>query len=388
MNPLLKRIKRQIIGKPKEFFIPVSPGLKKLCYNEFNLLPLSSHEAEIVKGGIEFKAKVHDSYIANLRLCTANRILMRIGEFKATNFRQLEKKLNDLAWELFLFSNSPLSINVSTHHSRLYHKEAIKDKFKAVINDRFLKAGLENKEASLFKQEIFVRAFDDHLTVSIDSSGELLYKRGVKKYIGKAPIRESIASAILSFAKWNKKNELIIDPMCGSGTFSIEAAMKVKSIPPGWFRNFAFMGWPCFRHQRWSYIKKESEKLFKTLKRPVIFASDKDKKLCNLLEKTINKYNLSDAVRIFQKDFFNLSPGNKKGLVLINPPYGLRIGTKSTSKKFFDEIVNKLKKDYKGWKVAIIAPDQSLIKTLPFHHIRSHNIFHGGLNLSVIIGRI
>jgi putative N6-adenine-specific DNA methylase len=183
--------------------------------------------------------------------------------------------------------------------------------------------------------------------------------------------------------------------MCGAGTFSLEGAMMANRIPAGWFREFAFMGWPCFRQSRWRHIRREAEKTMSKLDSQLIFASDKDPDVCRELENTIRNYNLSGIIRVMQKDFFDVSPSEiqmsgqvcPKGLVIINPPYGRRLETKTTSFKLFDEICRKLKKDFKGWRFALIVPDKHLAGKIPFKASR-HEIFHGGLKLVLLVGRM
>jgi putative N6-adenine-specific DNA methylase len=396
LNALSKRIKRHVTGPERTFFAATSPGLEKLCLDELLSLPVSIKNTKVVEGGVEFTCRIHDCYLANLSMRIPTRILMRVGDFKATNFRQLEKKIAGFPWELFFYKNNPLQIRITSKHSRLYHKNAISERFKKGIINRFngIKISEEFSNVSSYPQQIFVRIIDDFFTLSMDSSGEPLYKRGIKKHGGKAPLRESIAAAALKLTGFNGKKPLI-DPMCGSGTFSLEAAMAVKNIPPGLFRDFAFMGWPCFRIPRFDYIKNESKKKIITTEHPVIFSSDKDKNACSLLNQTINNYNLQETIKVFNRDLFDFSPYDlseyitpeKPGVVLINPPYGRRIGSVSESKKLFYKICKKLEKDYKGWEVAIISPDKKLaVKNIL--NLAPHPLFHGGLNLSLLTGKI
>jgi len=371
-----KRVKRHLLGKIRSFFVSTLPGIEQLCFDELLSLGISMADATPMKGGVEFRDRVHNCYLANLKLRTANRILMRIETFRATNFRQLGKKMTDLPWELYLHKDAACAVNVTSRHSRLFHKDAISDKVKESMAERWSLANryLENKQGiSRFPQQIFVRAFNDRFTISIDSSGELLHKRGLKIHGGKAPIRETIAAAILAKAGYHGE-EPLLDPMCGTGTFSLEGAMIANHVPAGWYRNFAFMGWPCFRPSRWEYIRREAEKSIKRINKPIIFASDKDQNICLKLEKVIRENNLSGTISVLRRDFFDLQPSDIKrltkternGLVTINPPYGRRLGSKDNSEKTFIKICQKLKKDFKGWKIALIAPSRDLVKKVPF----------------------
>ncbi len=392
-----KRIKRHVLGKSRTFFVSTSPGMEQLCVDELSSLGISMADATLAKGGIEFQGRVHDCYFANLRLRTANRILMRTETFRATNFRQLGKKVADFPWELYLHQDAPYRVHVTSRHSRLYHKEVITDTFKQGVAQRWSLAHGKSKggqDVSRFPQHIFVRAVNDYFTISVDSSGELLYKRGLKAHGGKAPIRETLAAAILAIAGFDGR-EPLLDPMCGSGTFSLEGAMMANGIPAGWFREFAFMGWPCFKPTRWKHIRRESEASMTRVKEPIVFASDKDPDVCQILESVIRDNDLSDTISVCERDFFDLLPSHiepvketkRRGLITINPPYGRRLGGKDHSEKMFVQICRKLKKDFKDWRIALVAPNKSLVRKIPFV-VKAHDFFHGGLKLSLLTGTI
>jgi putative N6-adenine-specific DNA methylase len=388
-SAFLKRVKRNVTGREKEFFAAASPGLESVCLDELKKISGTGREFMETKGGVQFTGRIDDCFSANLNLRTANRVLMRIGEFKATNFMQLEKKLAGFPWELYLPADSKPSINISTRQSRLYHKDAIAEIFSESIDKRFTSNSIMNQETDLVNQHILVRAINDRFVVSLDSSGELLYRRGIKTHRAEAPIRETTAAAILMISGYTG-TEPLIDPMCGSGTFSLEAAMISQNIPAGMFREFSFMNWPCFEHKRWSYIKRKAESGIKQLSSPTIFASDTDCKACDLLASCIEKYDIFKTVEVTKKDFFDLSVSafkKEKGLVVINPPYGHRMGDRSESAKLFLAVCEKLKKDFAGWKAALIAPDPRIAEKIPLS-LKAARLFHGGLKILLLHGKI
>ena len=387
-----KRIKRQIIGREHLFFAATTSGLKSVCYQELNNIPGSFKEIQMVDGGVEFTGRMQDCYKANLYLRTANRILMRIGKLKASNFRVLEKKLLKFPWELFLpFKNNILpEISVTAKHSRLYHTQAVADCFKKSIAARFsTRIDSPGEKNDYLQQKLLIRIQNDNFLISIDSSGELLHKRGIKKHNHMAPIRETIAVAALMIAGYQPGTPLL-DPLCGSGTFSIEGAMLASNTPPGWFRDFAFMGWPCFKSAQWDYLKREAEKKI-FLEGPChIFASDIDFEACSRLSDILKTNNLSEIARAEQKDFFALLPSDifkKTGVVMLNPPYGLRMGNKNKSEKLLKDILHKLRASYAGWKYALIVPRNAIPKKiLPYSS--SHPFTHGGLDMILLTGKI
>jgi putative N6-adenine-specific DNA methylase len=435
-NPLSKRIKRHVIGRRHNFFVATSPGFEPVCLQELLKLKPAAGEACVTPGGVEFEGRLEDCYFANLNLRSANRILMRIHTFTSSNFRKLEKKLLDIPWELYLHAGRLPKVHVTTKHCRLRHSGAIAEKFRTTIASQLSrlestttrKAGgsdftaiggkrqgrevppsLKNNavepgakhavwktqsdkimtKIASTEQNIYVRGIDDCFTVSIDSSGDLLYKRGLKKHAGKAPLRETLAAAALLLAGYDGRDPLL-DPMCGSGTFSLEGALMAKRIPAGWFRDFAFMGWPSFRPKRWNYMRRQAESQFVKPDRPLIFASDTDSGACQKLESCLQKYSMSDAVQVNSRDFFDIDLRElteRAGLICINPPYGRRLGGRSESEKFFQAICNRLKQKYRGWNLVLFAPSRKLAGTIPFQ-TKSYPILHGGLKLALLIGKI
>ena len=395
-SPLEKRIKRHVTGRTHPFFIAVTPGLEALCLEELNALPLSTNAFSMVNGGIEFEGRLQDCYIANLRLRIANRVLMRIAGFKASNFSRLEKNLSSVPWELYLSDGIAPEINTSTKHSRLYHKDAIDERIKASIMNRqgLVEFHKLDRPFTSFSHQVFIRVVDDQFTISLDSSGDLLYKRGLKEHNVTAPIRETIAAAALRMAGYNG-NEPLLDPMSGSGTFSIEGAMIATKTPPGFYRDFAFMDWPCFRPERWRHIKKESEKEIIESKHYRIIASEKDPRLYAGLKERMKRFDLSRDIAAINMDFFDMKRkdimvmfnSDRPGLVIINPPYGVRLGTKKKSRELFRNIIRKLADDLKGWRYAIFIHDQDLIREVPFKKT-SILLDHGGLKLLLVTGNV
>jgi len=390
-TPLSKRIKRHVVGRRRIYFAATAPGFENICLGELYNLPLSNKTASIVTGGIEFQGQLMDCYLANLYLRTASRILMRIETVYATHFSQLPKKLSDISWELFLRADQVPEIHVTTRHCKLHHTGAISERLLKAIADRkkIIEFMAPDEKLSLPPQNIYVRGVDDQFTVSIDSSGDNLYKRGIKRHPGAAPLRETAAAAALMLAGYTG-SEPLIDPMCGTGTFALEAALMAKNIPPGWFRKFAFMGWPSYQSKRWAYLRRQSEKHVVNLKKPMIRASDADLSACLRLKKSITEFNLSDAIITDHKNFFNLQPTElttQRGIVAINPPYGRRIGSERESEQLFKRICSRLYQHYKGWRLVLIVPYKKWAKHISFE-LREYPLSHGGLKLRLRVGTI
>ncbi|RPJ45205.1 MAG: hypothetical protein EHM21_09560, partial [Chloroflexi bacterium] len=259
-------------GVNERCFAVTAPGLEPLAAKELRNIGISLEGQKPVtglhlaekrttggaaaesdrSGGVSFTGSLEDIYRANLHLRTASRVLVRLGDFYAAGFPELRKKAGRLAWERFLAPGQPVSLHVTCHKSKLYHSGAVAERVLAAIADRLgkpapaVKASPTGEEGEgTAVQMIVVRLIHDHCTISVDSSGELLHRRGYRQATAKAPLRETLAAAMLLASGWDGASPLV-DPFCGSGTIAIEAAMLALGIPPGWRRSFAFMNWPRY----------------------------------------------------------------------------------------------------------------------------------------------
>ncbi|MGA6927499.1 MAG: RNA methyltransferase [Desulfosarcina sp.] len=382
-----KRVRRQVTGRVRTYYAIVAPGVEDLCRQELIDLGIDAGGISVEAGGVTFAGRLVDCQLANLHLRTATRILMRIETFSATNERQLEKKAIGVPWELFLSAGSLPDIKVRSRRSRLHHTEAIGRIIHRAVTHRL--EGLSMGSRQVMPQSLFVRVVQDRFTLSLDSSGAPLYQRGLKIGPARAPLRETLAAAILMTAAYDPKQPLV-DPLCGSGTFALEAAMMAKRIAPGINRDFVFMGWPAFGEGQWAFLKRQAESRNRACNRPLIFASDLDADACRRLVATIKVNGLTDIVRVAQKDLFACEGsqyGSGPGLVTINPPYGIRLGSAKQADDLFTAICGHLSRRFRGWRVALVVPRRQLLRRLTFP-ARQLPLFHGGLRLTLVVGTI
>jgi len=394
MASIEKRVKRRIVGREHLFFIACSPGLKKVCQNEMLASGFPEDDLKVIQGGIEFKSRLNRCMALNLNLRTPLKILMRISHFKADSFEKLKKRIQAIDRILYLPQNCHLKLKVTTRKSRLYHSDAIAERCEKIITSQLNSAGaFTSPTKNRSNQTIYIRADHDNFTISLDSSGDLLFKRGIKKKVTKAPLRENLAFAMLFWTGFSKE-DILIDPMCGSGTFCLEAAMIKTNLPPGFFRSFAFENWPGFSQKTYAYQKRQASKKFLTLQKKQIFASDIDDRALTALELNISNYDFKPIIDIAKKDFFSINPSmispispGKKGVIMLNPPYGKRLEENSNTRGFYREIGKKLATDFKGWRVGIILPSRACRSYLGLK-LELKPIFHGGLDIFAGIGMI
>ncbi len=388
---LEKRIKRHIKAQFHDFFCVVPPGFEETARRELSLLGVSCSEEKIV-GGIEFEGKLEDCYKVNFLSRILARVLMRITEFKATNFRVLYKKSLTVPWELYLPSGANVGFSIESVRSRLYHKGAIEEEFKKTISERFKTFNLdvsfnEEKDVDI---RVFVRFENDKALISVDTTGTPLYKRGYKTYTASAPLRENLAAAILIEAGIEKK-EFLIDPMCGSATFSIESFLIKNKIPAGLKRSFSFEKFPSFSEKSFNFFKRKIiEEADKNSKENgvsfSIIAFDKDPKAVELAEKNIKNIESENKIEILNSDFFDYKfeiREPSKTLVVLNPPYGKRLSEKNAIATY-NKIGLKLKKNFNGVSYAVIIPSSFSSKiNIPFD--KRLKFKHGGISAEVRI---
>src|SRR3954468_8155076 len=237
---------------PYDIFASTAPGLESIAAGELNALRIRGRQ-EI--GGVAFGGDLRQIYEANLWLRTASRVVVRMGDFHASTFSELERRAKKLAWEKFIPAKASVRLRVTCRKSKLYHSDAVAERVLSAIAGSVSRAiavaaeTSEDEEAETAleasSQLFIVRIVNGQCEISADSSGELLHRRGYRQEIAKAPLRETIAAAMVLASGW-KRNESLLDPLCGSGTIPIEAALIARKIAPGLKRAFQFMNWPEF----------------------------------------------------------------------------------------------------------------------------------------------
>lgn len=386
-------------NQPDNFFAVSAPGLETLVAEELSSLGISASspsslesrtEREYDTGGVSFTGGLDELYRANLHLRTASRVLVRLGDFYAAGFPELRKKAGRLAWERFLQPGQPVDLHVTCHKSRLYHSGAVAERVLAAITDRLGKSVQQGKSTARGEeaegsagQIVVVRLAHDHCIISIDSSGALLHRRGYRLATAKAPLRETLAAAMLMAAGWDVCAPLI-DPFCGSGTIAIEAALLSRGIPPGSNRQFAFMRWPGYRADRWqahlAAAQSQSTRQF-----PVIQASDRDAGAVRIAQENARRAGVEDAIAFTCQAVSAIQPPQEQGWIVTNPPYGVRLSAGKDLRNLYSQIGNMLRARCRGWQVAILCSDAVLLAHVGFHLDTSFSTINGGV--SVRLGR-
>ena len=398
------------------YFAVSAPGLEPFTAQELRSLDLLSypapepaspiHSSSLIihhsEGGVTFKGDLLALYRANLHLRTASRVLARLGNFfYATTFPELQKRTSRLPWERFLTPGQPIALRVTCHKSKLYHSDAVARTVSAALEERLgqpsplVKADEESDGTP--PQLVVVRLSEDKCTVSVDSSGELLHKRGYRQAVAKAPLRETLAAALLLASGWDKSAPLL-DPFCGSGTIPIEAAMMALGIPPGIKRRFAFMDWPGFDSQLWETVRSGAIQIHHssfTIHHSIL-ASDRDAGAIKMARENAERAGVADYIEFKCQavSFITPPPGpaprlsSGQGWVVTNPPYGMRISEGKDLRNLYAQFGNVLRLNCPGWNMAVLCNDPVLLGQMHLELDTSLGFVNGGIAVRVARGRV
>jgi len=337
-----------------ELFAAVIPGLEGVLERE--LRKLGAPAIRKTSGGVAFAGGLEWIYRSNLHLRTASRVLLRVASFYAENLKDLARSAGQIPWESFLNPALPVIVKVSSKRSRVKHTGAVEERFRAAISKNFkLNESVPGEHGS----QLMIRLNKNLCTVSLDTSGPLLHQRGYRQNLAKAPLRENLAAGILESAGWTGA-EGFVDPMCGSGTLAIEAALLAAGIAPGLGRDFAFMSQPHFDESLWTRIRDEaSEARIRPLS--PIAASDRDAGAVAATRENAERAGVLDFIDIEHGSLSAARPPCPRGLWLSNPPYGKRIGQKNRLRDLYAAVGNVVRAHFSNWNIGLVSTDKILI---------------------------
>lgn len=358
-----------------------APGLAELVATELHALGIAG---QADAGGVSWSGDLRALYQANLWLRTATRVIVRLARFRATTFWELERRAGSVDWGAIVAPGATVAFRVTAKKSKLYHSDAVAERLagsvtRAVPGVRIVKAGADDVDGeptpgdaasgpvSGERTQLFVvRLSHDDLTLSADSSGVPLYQRGYRQAVAKAPLRETLAAALLLSAGW-KPDEPLVDPFCGAGTIPLEAALIASRIAPGLAgrgrvpREFAFERWPGFKGNLWRECVDAAREVALSSPGIVVAGSDRDAGAIEASRSNAERAGLADAVRfeVAPVSAFPV-PEGKAGWVVTNPPYGMRVGDQSDVRRLYAALGRTLRERAAGWHLAMLSPDPRL----------------------------
>jgi len=359
-------------GDNFEIFLVTAPGLESALCEEARAKGFA--EATPIKGGVTVRGGWPEVWRANLQIRGASRVLARIGAFRALHLAQLDRRARRVAWKEVLRPDVPFRVEVSCKSSRIYHSGAAKQRIEKAIQEELGATASPDAEVC-----IKARIEDDLCTIGVDTSGEPLHKRGHKEAVAKAPMRETLASLFLRQCGYDG-TEPVVDPMCGSGTFVIEAAEIAAGLDPGRSRRFAFEQLATFDEAAWQRLRGTA-----SFARPVVrfYGSDRDAGAIAMSRANAARAGVAEMMEFRQHAISDLvAPSGPPGLIIVNPPYGDRIGDKKRLHSLYRALGQTLMARFAGWRVGLVTSDASLAKAtgLPFVP-PSGPVSHGGLRV-------
>ena len=362
-----------------ELFASTAPDLESIAAGELKTLGIRGRQ-EV--GGVAFGGDLDRIYQANLWLRTASRVVVRLGRFHANTFYELERRSRKIPWADFLPATGPVALRVTCRKSRLYHSDAVAERVMSAIA-RTAPRTIEMKTATALGDEdgdetagssapdqgqpqlFIVRIVDDECEISADSSGALLHKRGYRQEVGKAPLRETLAAAMVLASGW-KPGDPLLDPMCGSGTIPTEAALIARGAAPGLLRDFQFMKWPGFDSKLWKEMLEQARASITEDARGEIRGTDRDAGAIQAAVRNAERAGVSEAVK-FSVDALSASVSKLEdvdagtGWILTNPPYGVRVGESAELRNLYASLGTVLKSKH-GWRLGMLTADSMLAR--------------------------
>lgn len=359
-------------------FAACAPGLETLLTAELMELGLLKTRlilgAPADAGGVAFEGDDAALYRANLRLRLAERVLVRHEPFPAPDFAALVKGTARVPWTRYLAPGRPIAVRVETSGSKLYHEKAVAERV-AEGAGAPLVAYAEDASAQL----VYVRIGKDVCTVSVDASGAPLHRRGWRYATGKAPLRETLAAALLRASAWDRTSPLL-DPFCGSGTIAIEAALWARGVPAGGKRRLAFMEWPSFDAKAW---EKETAADSSAPAAPHILASDRDAGAIEAAKANAARAGVAEAVDFSVKAVSAVEPPPGRGWVVTNPPYGVRVSEGKDLRDLYASLGKVLKAKARGWDVSLLTSEDVLARAAGLNLEPGLSTLNGGLSVRV-----
>ena len=369
----------------------MAPGLEALALAEARALGLPAVEEE---GGFGWTGDLRSVIAANVGLRIASRVLVRLDSFEATSFADLERRARRVAWGTVIRAGEAVRFRVTCKKSRLYHSDAVAQRLadaltRTVPGVRIIDhRGDEETETEERTTLFVVRFFRDRCLISVDTSGALLHRRGYRMATAKAPLRETLAAALVAASGWDGVAPLV-DPLCGSGTIAIEGAWMARGIPPGVNRTFAVERWPGVPETLGREVRAELASKTQVSAAGPILGSDRDAGAIEAARGNAARAGVTDDVA-FAVHALSAAPipAHERGWIVTNPPYGVRVGESGRVRDLWAQLGKVLRARAPGWEVALLSPDQLLERQLGIPLRLAARTTNGGIPVRLMVGRV
>ena len=379
-------------------FAVTAPGLEPLAEAELRALGIGG-TAE--PGGVAWTGDAAQLYAATLRLRTASRVVVRAAEFRAKTFFELERHARRVPWERWVPKGGAVRLRVTCRKSRLYHEGAVAQRVMEAIAHRVgavaapaTAPGDDEDDGDGGAGQLFiVRFVRDTCTISADGSGALLHLRGYRQALAKAPLRETLAAAMLLGSGWDGTAPLV-DPMCGSGTVPIEAALIARRIAPGLAdadrspRACAFTAWPEFNAEAWAGVVDRAREEIRPAAGVAIVGTDRDAGAIRAADANAARAGVGGDVDFAVRAVSALEPPPGPGWVASNPPYGVRVGERDPLRSLYAALGRTLRDRAPGWTLALLSADPRLDAQTGIPVTEALRTSNGGIPVRLVVGRV
>lgn len=385
MTVIIRR--RERVEKPPaeelQFFATTGKGVEEVLARELVALGMGNVSQET--GGVRFRGDMASCYRANLWLRTANRVLLPLTEFACQNPQELYDGVRTIVWERWLTPELTLAVDCNLRDSAMTHSGFVALKTKDAIVDRLRdhfgrRPSVDTKDPDL---RVNVHLVKNRCTLSLDTSGAPLDRRGYRLARTEAPLRETLAAALLELTGWDGTVPLV-DPMCGSGTIPIEAALKAGRRAPGLLRQFGFERWPTFDRTLWQRLLGEArEEALATLP-SLIIGSDMSARAVATARENCERAGVADLIQLAQRELADFTPPPGPGILLVNPPYGQRLGEEEALKPLYRQLGDVMKQRCKGYTAYVFTGSSELAKCVGLKATRRIVLFNGPLECRLL----
>ncbi len=364
--------------KLEQFFAPCPRGLEAILCDE--LAELGAKDPAPTEGGVRFSGEWDIAYKINLESRIASRILWKILAAGYKNEDDIYQATASLPWESWFSPSLTIKVALTATKSPLRSLDFATLRIKDAVCDRFRQKAGHRPSVDTVNPDMRIHAhLSSHdFSLYIDTSGEALFKRGLRHFSVDAPLKENLAAGILRLAGW-KPGIPLLDPMCGSGTFLLEAAQMSFGISPGSKRHFAFEKLLNFDEKKWEALCRESREKQKPAEPLPIYGSDILGRAVETARKNLAEAGLENAVELKQANFLELPAPREKGIIVTNPPYGVRIGEQAELAALYPLIGDALKKKFAGWNAWLFTADMRLPKLIRLGVSRRIPLHNGAL---------
>ncbi|HVY07394.1 MAG TPA: class I SAM-dependent RNA methyltransferase [Burkholderiales bacterium] len=360
----------------QRYFSPCPRGLETVLAGELSAL----HATDIAptEGGVGFSGNKALGYAVNLHSRIASRVLKQVSGGRYRDEEDIYRGVTALDWKALFDPALTIRVNVAAISSPLQSLEFITLRIKDAVCDKFRAQTGKRPSVDTAEPAVRIHAFleADRYTLYLDTSGEPLFKRALR-HTGEAPLRENLAAGILALSGWTPDRPLL-DPMCGSGSFLIEAASIALGIAPGSNRRFAFEKLSDFDGMQWQAVKKAAT-VAALNPRPALFGSDLYGDALKLARENLAAAGFSDAVSLKQANVLELSAPAEEGVLVANPPYGVRIGEQDDLAAFYPKLGDVLKKKFAGWRAYLFTGDLRVPKLIGLTPSKRTPLYNGAL---------